>query len=137
VSDCGSLIELVIGPEYKGFALLHASLPKGASLIQCHGAGGEILHLFYKGKGKLLRTADSQSTFISTEFDTSTGGWHLIVVDPQELYQVLNEGVEPVEYFFIFVDHQDSRSRGLSRTIDFADLPDKQWAFVNPLQSKV
>ncbi len=130
VSSCGSRIKLIINDrDYTKIELLHAILPpqpaSGISVIQRYSMGEDIVHIFTRGKGRLLRTVGGRDRFESIAFEiTDRNPWEMIVVHPDEYYQVVNDGPQDVEYFWAFINHEDAYNRGALHglTKDLNDL---------------
>jgi hypothetical protein len=132
--SCGSSIKLMInGKErYKKVELLHAILPNGPGEVQMYSMGEDIVHVFTRGKGVLLRTVRERMAFESIDVEiTSNNPWQMVVVPPREYYQVVNTSTDTeLEYFWFFLDHNDAYNRGGVHPLSKEENERNGWRFV-------
>jgi hypothetical protein len=134
--SCGSQIKLIAeSARYKQYALLHAMLPPAQNPNEVHRykIGGDIFFVFTRGRATVNHTAGGLRDFHSVP--VSLGGaesWHIVVLPPQEFYQVVNNGAENVEYFMFFMEHNDAYERNAFEDLTAAENARRGWGFAYP-----
>jgi hypothetical protein len=135
--SCGSQIKLIAeSARYKQYALLNAMLPPGQPPNEVHRykIGGDIFFIFTRGKAVVNHTAGGLQEFFRVTVSIGDGGssWHLVVLPPQEFYQVVNTGLSEVEYFMFFMEHDDAYARIAFETLTAEENKRRGWGFSYP-----
>ncbi|SPF53820.1 hypothetical protein SBA4_5890019 [Candidatus Sulfopaludibacter sp. SbA4] len=133
--SCGSQIKLIAeSAQYKQYALLHAMLPGGQDPNEVHRykIGGDIFFIFIRGQAVVNHTAGGLREFHSVAVSLENRSWHLVVLPPQEFYQVLNVGSAEVEYFMFFMEHNDAYARNAFESLPAAENIQRGWSFAYP-----
>lgn len=134
--SCGSQIKLIAeSARYKQYALLHAMLPPGQDPNEVHRykIGGDIFFVFTRGDAVVNHTAGGLGEFRSVPVSVSGAEtWHIVVLPPQEFYQVLNTGQDRVEYFMFFMEHNDAYERNAFEQLTRQENNGRGWGFAYP-----
>ncbi len=134
--SCGSQIKLIAeSARYKQYALLHAMLPPGQDPNEVHRykIGGDIFFVFTRGQAVVNHTAGGLCEFHSVPVSVGDADpWQIVVLPPQEFYQVVNTGPERVEYFMFFMEHNDAYERNAFEKLSAEGNVSRGWAFAYP-----
>lgn len=134
--SCGSRIKLIAeSARYKQYALLHAALGGGEQPNEVHRykIGGDIFFLFTRGRALVNHTSGRLREFrsVAVSIDASNP-WQLVILPPQEFYQVLNTGADEVEYFMFFMEHNDAYGRNAFEMLTREQNERRGWGFAYP-----
>jgi hypothetical protein len=134
--SCGSQIKLIAeSARYKQYALLHASLASGEQPNEVHRykIGGDIFFLFTRGQAVVNHTSGRLREFHSVPVSIGPDNtWQIVVLPPQEFYQVLNTGSGAAEYFMFFMEHNDAYARNAFEQLTQEQNVAHGWGFAYP-----
>jgi hypothetical protein len=134
--SCGSQIKLIAeSARYKQYALLQAMLPPGQDPNEVHRykIGGDIFFVFTRGQAVVNHTAGGLREFHFVEVSVGdVDSWQIVVLPPQEFYQVLNTGPDRVEYFMFFMEHNDAYERNAFERLSASGNSSRGWGFAYP-----
>lgn len=134
-ASCYSMIKhIVASPHYTLLEMLHATMPpaRGPGAVLQYTEGGDIIHLFVAGTGVLNRVVDGVFQSVRIEVE-SPSNWQAVVVPPCSPYQVVNTSPDlPLDYFWLFMEHDNAFDRGAWREISREESEAAGWRFAYP-----